>query len=144
MAVRRLGALALVAGLLAGCQMSLQDLRQQPPARTATFADRQYDVLAGCVAEGLQMGQQGALFSTSHLVYTVTIRPDQRRATITGYRSDTMMPNLDVILVQHDRSVSVETRMGDLIGGEGGLPATRWMHEKSWPIIEACAGPSSR
>jgi hypothetical protein len=54
MAVRRLGALALVPGLLAGCMMSLQDLRQQPPARTATFADRQYDVLAGCVAEGFR------------------------------------------------------------------------------------------
>jgi hypothetical protein len=123
--------------------MSLVDLRQRPPDRTALVAGRQYDVLAGCVADELQMAPQPVLrlAATSDLSYSVVQRPDQQRVSITGYGADRFAgPFLDLIFMQRDTAVLVESRMGDWEGGEGGLPATRRVHELAWPIIEKCAG----
>jgi hypothetical protein len=123
-----------------GCAMNLHDLRQQPPTRTATFADRQYDVLAGCVAEGLQMDQAEA----GTLMYSVINRPEQRRIAITGWYVDRAWPYLDLLFIQRDGGVFIESRIGDVQGGEGGLAITRMIHKKAWPIIEECAGASPR
>lgn len=140
---RRSIAPALLIALLTGCTMSLQELRHHPPTRTALVADRQYDVLAGCVAEGLQMGQQDWINDTSFLNYAVISRPEQRRITITGYLPHGFRapwPFLDLTFIQRDHAVSIESRIGDFAGGEGGVYGSRIIQEKAWPIIEQCAG----
>jgi hypothetical protein len=141
----RQGGMILVL-LLAGCAMSLQDLRQQPPAQTRTIPDRRYDVLVGCVAEGLQVGESDSFLkpSPSHFMYQVNQRPDQRRATITGYQPDgpgfKPWALIDLTFVQNDGAVVVESRLGDFAGGEGGVRLSRQLNEAAWRIIERCAG----
>jgi hypothetical protein len=144
--IRRSIALALFLGLLTGCStMSLQELRQQTPARSATVADRQVDVLAGCVVEGLQLQGERPIFGTgtSDLAYQVNRRPEQGRTTVTGYVPDgpggRLWPLLDLTFTQQDRAVLVESRVGDFAGGTGGTSASRRLNEVAWPIIEKCA-----
>jgi hypothetical protein len=53
---------ASVAALLllsAGCTVSLQDVRQQGPARTSVIKNQKHDVLAGCVTEKLETSPRG-------------------------------------------------------------------------------------
>jgi hypothetical protein len=145
MMIRRSIALALFLGLLTGCStMSLQELRQQAPARSATVTDRQVDVLAGCVVEGLQLQGERPLFGigTSDLTYQVNRRPEQGRTTVTGYEPDgpsRLWPMLDLTFTQQDRAVLVESRIGDFAGGTGGMRSSRRLNELAWPIIEKCA-----
>jgi hypothetical protein len=123
-------ALALLLLAFTGCVMSLGELRQQPPAQTATIPNQQYDVLAGCVAEGLQTADRRFFGSTSDLLYQAIHRPEQRRATVTGY-VEPARPLLDVTFVQRDGAVLVESREAEWRGNR--------LNALAWPIIEQCA-----
>jgi hypothetical protein len=130
--------------LLAGCVMSLQELRQQPPARTAVVANRQYDALAGCVVDGLQLAPTGTFqMSTSDMTYAINRRPELGIMTVTAVEPNygagpSVVPHLDLRFIQQGEDVLVESRLGDIAGGEGGTPRSRNLSNQAWTIIEQC------
>lgn len=136
------GILAFVIPLTLGActAIPIQDLRREPPARSAiVVAD--YADLGGCVAEGMQTGPRGALMiETGDLTYEVIHRPSARRLAVTGRVGGGLaIPIIDLLFLgEPDGRTRVESRWGGLSGASrsGG----QRIDERVWPIVERCAG----
>jgi hypothetical protein len=126
---------------LAACTaIPIQDIRREPPARTAIVMAAYAD-LGGCVAEGMQTGPRGALMiETGDLTYEVIHRPSERRLAVTGRVGGAYaIPIIDLLFLgEPDGRTRVESRRGGLSGSSrnGG----QRIDKRVWPIVERCAG----
>jgi hypothetical protein len=127
-----------------GCtSIPIQDIRREPPARTAIVA-ADYADLGGCVAEGMQTGPRGVwMVETGDLTYEVIHRPSARRLAVTGRAGGAhAIPIIDLLFLgEPEGRTRVESRWGGLSGWE---PSSRTggqrIDERVWPIVERCAG----
>lgn len=130
--------LMIVAG--SGCATTLRDLRLAAPNRTARAVGN-YQVLAGCVAEGLQTSVAGSSVGPEDLVYQTVVRPEEQRMTLTGTvsgRQGYPRPLIDLTFRQIDSdNVVIESRWGGYLTGR--MAAER-IDRQVWPIARRCAG----
>jgi hypothetical protein len=128
---------------LAACtSIPIQDIRREPPARTAIFMAAYAD-LGGCVAEGMQTGPRGPLLiETGDLTYEVIHRPSERRLAVTGRIPGIhAVPIIDLLFLgEPDGRTRVESRWGGLSGFSRN--AGQRIDERVWPIVERCGGVS--
>ena len=129
---------------LGGCtSIPIQDIRREPPARTA-LVTADYVDLGGCVAEGMQTGPRGVwMIETGDLTYEVIHRPSERRLAVTGRVGGAhAIPIIDLLFLgELEGRTRVESRWGGLSGWE---PSSRTggqrIDERVWPIVERCTG----
>ena len=124
----------------AGCTMSLGELRLAAPNRTARAVGN-YQVLAGCVAEGLQTTGHGSSLGPDDLLYQTVVRPEQERFILTGIlsrRQGYPRPLIDLTFRQIDtQNVLIESRWGGYFTDR--MTAER-IDRQVWPIARRCAG----
>jgi hypothetical protein len=119
---------------LAGCFMSLQDLRATPPDRTGLISGDTHTRLANCVGETLIAG--------GRMPYQIIPRSDLGRTAIIGFTDHFHdKPMLDLQFIQQADTVRVEGRwgrqpIGALSGGHGAARLDR----EAWPALTRCAG----
>jgi hypothetical protein len=77
-----------------------------------------------------------------NLIYQVHQRPEEHRATVTGYVPGSMnpVPILDLTFTQEQGRVVIETRLSRLVGGNGPAAGARHIDEKAWPTVKKCTG----
>jgi hypothetical protein len=126
-------ALAVVLALT-GCALTLHDMRERPPDRTAVVPGDQA-VIVGCFVEGLETSRR-----TQGLTIQTNRRPELQRSTVAMIAPDIVSPwpMLDLTFTQIAGGVFVESRLGDFYGGEGGMMLTRQLQDAVWPILQRC------
>lgn len=141
-------ALLLAQLLLAGCLMSVQEIRTSGPGRIGVVRGAAIP-LAGCVAEGLQVSPRGDwLTEPGDLIYQVLQRPEEQRASVTGYLSGAPYPAplIDLSFYQVGDDVRIESRWGRLQGADNESATTRGARRidaRVWPIVERCSAGAS-
>ena len=138
MKARRVVLLLAIGASVCGCAATLGELRQSAPNRVGQ-ATGDYQVLAGCVIEGLQTSADGSM--SGRVLYQTVTRPDEKRMMVTGVlwsASATPMPVIDLAFRQaRAGEVTIESRLG-------GAPTARGETEKIdrtvWSIAQQCTG----
>lgn len=131
--------IVLAATLLSACSaLPVQELRQEPPTRNATFKAN-YAELADCIAESMQGGPiSNWEISTGNLTYEILRNTKKKQIAITGKITGThTIPIIDILVMGGESGVSVvESRQGAFGNVRRG---GRIIEEEAWPMINACA-----
>lgn len=128
---------ALVAfGLaLAGCVPTLADVRHEAPAHTLSVVGR-YDVLAGCIVDGMQHGPtgRGVVVKLGDLRREIVRRDDRQTITITGLvdSASQQIPYVDLTVRQDGERVAAELRQAF---------SRITLAQDMWAVVERCAMP---
>ena len=131
-------AIVIAAISLSGCVMSLQEVRSTQPIRSASFKG-DYWQIANCTLDGMQTSPRSVVtLEPSWLRYHIVQLAAQQRATITGFLDVAYQaPMIDLAFIQRGPEVLIESRWGGF--GDTNVGARR-IDERTWPIIERCAG----
>lgn len=129
----------ITVAIISGCtNLTVGELRGEPPSRTASFPMDYYE-LANCTAEKLQgSASENWSIAPSDLSYEIIHRPSRKLATVTGKYSDLLIPLVDITFSRESENASfVEIRHGGLKDGprRGGEK----IEESAWTMIKSCA-----
>ena len=137
---RAVAVVLMVVAASGGCVPHLAEIRQAAPDRVGR-AGGDYQVLAGCITEGLQGSPAGSAGAPGRLVYQTVVRPEEKRMLVTG----TMLlshavptPLIDLTFRQVDAShVVIESRWGGLVTARS---EAKRVDRQVWLIAKRCAG----
>ena len=125
----------LAFSLLAGCALTLSELRQAPPQRTATTVAERAP-LASCILSGLRAADPGTFVPRAgSLIYQT--EESATRTEIAGYGQGAgpgFVPFYILTLTTAGPRVAIESRWNWV------PQIAQEIDGQAWPIIERCAG----